>query len=337
MIPHEKSEAVLRGVSEAFGTTVIEDIRRMTGGLSSDLILRIVVKDTPYLLRIMTRMDERNDPARLFTAMKVAAEAGIAPRVWHADVDSGISITDFVEAVPLSVAEGLVRISGTLRKLHALTAFPKTFNFVTMHNFFIWRFRVANLLQGDEVEEVYRQYAKVCAVYPRVDEDMVSCHDDLKPENILFDGQRVWLVDWQAAFVNDRYFDLGIVANFLVDSHAEECAFLREYFGQPADEYQRARFFLMRQAMHLMYAAVFLLLGAAGKPVDRGKAMDFKGFHQRIWSGGVNLADDGEKVGYGLVHWDQLLRNLRLPRFEEALKIVAEWHPEGARLFPAVQ
>jgi thiamine kinase-like enzyme len=37
---------------------------------------------------------------------------------------------------------------------------------------------------------------------------MVSCHSDPKPENILFDGQRVWLVDWHAAIVNDRYFDL---------------------------------------------------------------------------------------------------------------------------------
>ena len=77
MIPQEKSAAVWRGLDEAFGTRSVEDIRRMTRGLSSDLVLRIVVRGSPYLLRIMTRMDERNDPARVspFACMKAAAEA----------------------------------------------------------------------------------------------------------------------------------------------------------------------------------------------------------------------------------------------------------------------
>jgi thiamine kinase-like enzyme len=75
---------------------------------------------------------------------------------------------------------------------------------------------------------------------------MASWHSDLKAENILFDGQRVWLVDWQAAFVNDRYFDLAVSANFVVTNDAGERTYFEQYFGQRPDEYQRARFFLMR-------------------------------------------------------------------------------------------
>ncbi|SPE39334.1 conserved hypothetical protein [Candidatus Sulfopaludibacter sp. SbA3] len=311
----------------------------MTQGLSSDLVFRIVVRGSPFLLRIMTRFDERNDPARLFTAMKAAAEEGLAPRVWHTNMEDGISITDFVEAVPFSTTEALVRIPGTLRRLHALPPFSKTFNYVTMHNGFIWRFRAANLLPKSEIEGVFRQYTQVSAVYPRVDSDMVSCHNDLKPENVLFDGQRVWLVDWQAAFVNDRYFDLAIAANFVVNNDSEGRAYLQEYFGQPPDEYQLARLFLMRQAMHMFYAAVFLLLGSPGKPVDQSeKAPEFRYFHRRIWAGEVNLADNHMKTVYGRVHWEQLLQNVRLARFDEALRIVSERHAvaEGMRwLLPA--
>ena len=86
---------------------------------------------------------------------------------------------------------------------------------MTAHNFFIWRLRASGLLPNSEIEEVFRRYQQICAAYPRLDADLVSCHMDLKPENILFDGSRVWLVDWMAAFVNDRYFDLAIVANFV--------------------------------------------------------------------------------------------------------------------------
>ena len=248
MIPQEKSAAVHRGLHEAFGAKALEDIRKMTKGLSSDLIFRIVVRGSPYLLRIMTRIDERMDPGRIFASMSAAAEAGLAPRVRYSNAEDGISITDFVEAVPFPATQALVQLPATLQRLHALPPFPKAFNYVTAHNGFIWRFRKAGLLPKGEIEEIFTRYEQVCAAYPRLDSDMVSCHSDLKPENILFDGQRVWLVDWRAAFVNDRYFDLAVAANFVVTNNADERTYLEQYFGRPPDEYQRARFFLIRNS-----------------------------------------------------------------------------------------
>ena len=96
----------------------------------------------------------------------------------------------------------------------------------------------------------------------------MSSHNDLKPENILFDGDRVWLVDWEAAFLNDRYVDLAVVANFAVNSEADEQAYLERYFGESAGAYRLARFFLMCQVAHIFYAIVFLSLAAvAGKAI----------------------------------------------------------------------
>ena len=335
MIPQEKSAAVHRGLHEAFGAKALEDIRKMTKGLSSDLIFRIIVRGSPYLLRIMTRIDERMDPGRIFACMSAAAEAGLAPRVRYSNAEDGISITDFVEAVPFPATQALVQLPGTLQRLHALPPFPKAFNYVTAHNGFIWRFRKAGLLPKGEIEEIFTRYEQVCAAYPRLDSDMVSCHSDLKPENILFDGQRVWLVDWQAAFVNDRYFDLAVAANFVVTNNADEWTYLEQYFGRPPDEYQRARFFLMRQVVHMFAAAVFLLLGSAGKPISQTENLvSFKDFHRRIWGGEVNLADNDLKILYGMVHWEQLLQNMRRTRFDEALGIVSERNTsrEGVRL-----
>jgi thiamine kinase-like enzyme len=325
MIPQEKSAAVWRGLDEAFGTRSLEDIRRMTRGLSSDLVLRIVVRGSPYLLRIMTRMDERNDPARVFACMKAAAEAGLAPRVMYSNEAEGIAIIDWIETVPFPTAQALVYLPATLRGLHLLPPFPKTFNYVTAHKFFIWRLRTASLLPEAEIEEVFSGYERICAVYPRLDADLVSCHMDLKPENILFDGRSVWLIDWMAAFLNDRYFDLAIVANFVVTNEADERTYLAEYFGQPPDEYQRARFFLMCQVMHMLSAAVFLLLGAAAKPIRKGaNPPSFRGFHERIWAGEIDLSDNERMIVYGRVHWEQLLQNMRQARLAEALRVVEE-------------
>src|SRR5258706_6407558 len=102
MIPQEKIAAVTQGLRQAFGATDFTDICRITKGLSSDLVFRIVVGGSPYLLRVMTRIDERNDPLRHFTCMKAAAESSLAPRVLHANTEDDILITDFVETVPFA-------------------------------------------------------------------------------------------------------------------------------------------------------------------------------------------------------------------------------------------
>jgi len=133
----------------------------------------------------------------------------------------------------------------------------------------------------------------------------------------------------EAAVVNDRYFDLAIAANFVVTSDADEWTYLEQYFGQRPDEYQRARFFLMRQVLHTLAAAVFLLLGSlpgsGGKPISQSDNLpSFREFHRRIWAGEVDLADNDLKIVYGMVHWNQLVENMRGSRFEEALGIVSE-------------
>lgn len=166
---------------------------------------------------------------------------------------------------------------------------------------FLQKFQAANILPKAESEEFFARYAEVSAVYPHDDAEMVSSHNDVsKPDNILFDGQRVWLVDWEAAFLNDRYADLAAVANQVVANDEEEMVFLQKYFGAAPDECQLARFHLMRQIAHLFYTMAFLFLGSSGKPIDwSGTVPEFRDYHRRMWAGEVDLADKDVKIVYG--------------------------------------
>jgi len=311
MIPQEKSAAVSRGLRAAFGVTAFDDIHTIKD-LASSLVFRIVVRGTPFLLKISTRT---NDPARHYGCMRAAADAGLAPHVWYTSVEDRVSITDFVEAAPFPITDALVQIPAALRTLHALPPFPSVPNHIntsctfllnkgTALEQFIQSFQAANILPKAESEEVLARYAQIAAVYPHYDPDMVSSHNDLfKPDNFLFEGNRVWLVDWEAAFRNDRYADLAVVANLVVSNDAEEEVYLREYFGQPPNEYQRARFFVMQQVTHIFYAMAFLLLGTSGKPVDLNEHVpEFRDFQQRFWAAEVNLTEHKMKIAYGRVH-----------------------------------
>jgi aminoglycoside phosphotransferase (APT) family kinase protein len=331
MIPEAKNQAVERALREAFGVDEFEQIRMLTEGMSSALVFRIVVRGRPYLLRIITKTDAMNDPTRQFTCMRAAAEAGLAPRVWYASTEDRISITDFVEARPLAAGEsGVAQLAATVRQVHALSPFPKLVNYLNFADEYVRKFQDAKILPGNETGEVCRLYERVSSVYPRHDADLVSSHNDMKPENILFDGERVWLVDWEAAFLNDRYMDLAVVANFFVRSETQEEVFLRAYFGEDADQYRRARFYLMRQVVHMAYAAVFLLIGSSGKPIGlQQPAPDFRRFHDQILAGEMNLVSPEAKIAYARAHMEQALIEMRATQFEEVLRVVSE-HPAGA-------
>lgn len=332
-IPQPHLAAVSRAIREAFGVNECEAIHEITRGLTAARLYRIVIQGRPYLLRIGTWAGSAGDLARPYLCMQAAAEAGLAPPVHFISMEDRLSITGFVEPAPFPLPEARAAMPRLLRTLHALPPFPKELNHVTVDRT-LQKFRSANILPEPEVERIFARYRRVSAVYPRVESDMVSCHCDLKPENIVFDGQRPWLLDWEAAFVNDRYFDLAVIANFIVATDAQEESFLHEYFGQPPDACQRARFFLMRQVVHMMYAAFFLLLGSAGKAVNPSQAVpDFRDFHERLWAGTVNLTEGDMKTVYGRVHWAQLRHDTAGTRFDEAIRIVAETGA-ASRLLP---
>ena len=81
---------------------------------------------------------------------------------------------------------------------------------------------------------------------------------------------------------------------------------------------------MVKQLAHMFYTLAFLSLGSEGKPVDWSEPVPAYGdFQRRFWAREVDLADNHSKTAYGRVHLEQIRRNLRKPRFDEALRIVA--------------
>ncbi len=332
MIPETQQPAVAGALQSAFGVNEYEDLRLLTGGLSTALAFKMVVRGHPYLLKIL-RKEVISNPAHEFACMQTAAEAGIAPRIWYANVEDRLLITDFVQAKPFPDDMAL-RIVPVLRTLHSLPGFPKmmnNMNYLDVMDGMTRRFQAAKLLPERATEEVFRHYADVINVYPRNVADLVASHNDLKPQNIRFDGDRIWLVDWESAFLNDEYVDLAIAANFFLQDEAQEEAYLRAYFGEPAGDYRRSRFFLMRQVLSVFYTALLLLEASrAGQSIDAERTTpDFRDYHQDLIEDKIDMLTPEAKVEYGMIHLREALQNMRTVRFEESLATVREFQASG--------
>lgn len=326
MIPENKKSAVSLALQTAFGVSEYDEITELTQGLSSALIFRMMVNGSPYLLRIITRTDAMGDPSHYYGCMKTAAEAGLAPSIRYMSVEDRMSITDFVEAKPFPLTEARLLMPEVLRRLHALPRFPLRINYLDFTDNQIRKFLGSDILPDSLQKELLDQYERIYTVYPRNVEDFVSCHNDQKPDNVLFDGKKVWLVDWEAAFANDRYTELAVVANFVLTDETDEKEYLKIYFGEGLRLYHEARFFLMRQVMHLIYGSFFMLLATKdGSAVDLlTEVPGFRAFHDRLWKGELHLLDKVIQVQYARVHLEQVRHNLQLKRFEESLRLVAD-------------
>jgi aminoglycoside phosphotransferase (APT) family kinase protein len=336
-IPETHSAAVLQALAETFGVTAVDELTDLTERAGSNRAFRILVAGRAYMLRINTR---RGDVARQFTCMRMAAEAGLTPRVWYTSDEDRVSITDFVNALPLSAAEAIRHLPVALRILHALPQFPPA-SFNTTCTFllhqgpmldgFLKKFQTESPLPKREIEQVLTQYLRIVDAYAPPASDIVPSHNDLfKPDNILFDGSRPWLIDSEASFPNDRFADLAAVANMLATDEQDERAFLQTYFAAPPTPYQQARLHLMRQLAHMFYAMAFL----AGSSPEKLAALNepeipYSEFQARFWSRELVLSDDRPKATFSRVHWQELLHNLRQPRYEEALPTVRIPPPEN--------
>jgi len=326
LIPENKQSIVKKALQEAFLKNEFDSIQQLTKGLSSALIYKISVNGQDYLLRVIMREDALGDPAHYYQCMLPAADAALAPKVHYASVEDRVSITDYIEPHPFPVSEARIKMAGIVRQLHALPRFPFRMNYLERMDGFVEKFRSSQIVPELLTKELFHYYSRIKEVYPtRDDENLVSCHNDLKPENFIFDGSRPWLVDWEAAFLNDRYLDLTVLGNFLVSNEHDESEFLAHYFEKRADEYHHARYFLMSQLLHVFYFTFFLLTASPGKPVEPDEITrhPFRSFHDRIWDGEISLAELQPKLEYAFVHLDQFLQKTKDRRFDDSLRIIS--------------
>jgi hypothetical protein len=322
LIPEAKRAAVDRALNHAFGTSVLDAITPLRGGMSGAAVFRIRLGGIAYLLRIEGARDELRDPGRWYGCMRQAAAACLAPRVYYADAEDGVAVIDYVAerslALDYTAAKSalLTELGLAARVMHGLAPFPPLLDYLDAMDRLIGQFHANDLFAPAATATHFARYGALADVYRRLRPELAPSHNDLNPGNILYDGARLWLVDWESAFQVDRWVDVAALANWYCRDEAEADAVLAAYLGRPPTPEARARLFLARQINHVFYAVVFFNLASAQKPGARIEGWpaasaleDFVAGPPDSWEG---------RVSYGQARLDAALRNLSGPRFEQA-------------------
>ncbi len=209
----------------------------------ADYVLRICGKDTEVL-----SIDRETEVA----ATRAGHAAGVAPAVVRWMPEEQCLVTAFIPGSPVAAERlrepaTLAAVARALRTIHAGPPLATTFPTFTLVDDYAALARE----RGGSVPEAEHAVAgelsaRIAAALQGADHELVPCHNDLLTANFIDDGERVRIVDWEYAGMNDRYFDLGNMSVNNGFTEADDAVLLEAYLGAPFGDREFAALRLMR-------------------------------------------------------------------------------------------
>lgn len=194
-----------------FADQTIEEFRLLDnqGYCNDNYIAKL--PDRSYFVRLLKlpNLDRHFE----FRVQQKAHRKGLAPKPLLLDLEQRLMITEFVTGEHQFILnkKQLRRLASILKKLHTIKLRKRPHNHKKD-----FKFR-------------HKKAQAVLVKLKKYQRDLVICHHDLNPKNIFF-HEKIAVVDWEFAGVNDRYFDLATICVEFKLSRKLEQYFLRNYF-----------------------------------------------------------------------------------------------------------
>jgi len=292
-------------------------------------VYKIAVDGRDFVMRIMQEISLLHNPTRQLTCVQLASERGITPQVYYADPELAISIGAYVEHQPALMnlrhsAEQAANFGELLRRLHSGPAFPNFLDGFQLIQGGLEQLAKAGATLPGPSQEILAEYE---SLKPALQPHLTSapCHNDLNPGNVLYDGNRLWLIDWESACMGDPMFDLaGLIHWFMLDTR-QETTLLKAYFQRLPNEYELAKLALIKQVSWCVYATLFLLTSLqsdgprTAEAIDREQLPSFAEAMAAIRRGEIRLQEAGARRHLSQVIAKQSLEEMRRPTFGRAL------------------
>lgn len=211
---------------------------------------------------------------------RAAADAGVSPGVIHADPETGVMATCFIDGAATMTPAGFrndigaVRRAGeAFRRLHASGAkFPFTFELFAMIDDYLGILSTKDVALPEGYHDVVAEAQTVRAALARNPVPLVACHCDPLCENFLDTGERIYIVDWEYSGMNDPMWDLGDLSVEGEFDAALDQALLEAYFGGEPAAVDRARMIIYKAMCDLLWTLWGLIQLANNNPADDFRA-----------------------------------------------------------------
>lgn len=246
-------------LEEHIGKLVIENTTRM-GGLTNRTY-KVETTQGVYVVRlpgegteeIIVRGDEKK-------STELACELGIDAKMYFFDGSTGEKITDYIidsvtmNAESLRKEENIEKCAEIFRILHTSGADTQVpFDVIEMSNTYEDFISRHGGSFYDDFMEVKKYINDIKNSY-MLSVKKVPCHNDALCENWVRQGDKMYLIDWEYAGMNDPMWDLADVSLEADFTEENDAFFLKCYFGRDATEEERRAFLINKVLIDYLWS-----------------------------------------------------------------------------------
>jgi aminoglycoside phosphotransferase (APT) family kinase protein len=275
-------------------------------------VYRVEAGGEAFVLKVAEEREDEADWRGGARIQRLAAEAGLAPRVVHVDQERRAVVTVFVAdrsfpalyRHPQTHGAALNLLGQTVRRLHGL-AIPPDARARDPREFLaqMWQgVRAGLVVPGFAQEAIERGLAEEA---PASERAVVLSHNDLNPSNLVYDGEKILIFDWATAGPMDAHYDLATLAVFF-RMDGDTCRRLfSAYDGAPVVALSE-RFLYTRRLVAVLAGTAALYVarqlkhpGATGGET-LASTLPLGEFYQRMLAGALKLGTPEGQWAFGL-------------------------------------
>ena len=280
--PAERDEIarVLAVIPAFVGTTMDRPEIERIGGLTNRNY-KITVGPESYVLRLAgAGTSEYIDRKAEAHNAREAAAAGVGAEVLFFDVDNGTMLSRYVDdarTMSAAVFKELARVERAARAFRRMhrhpQAFAGRFDVFAQIDEYLALLRRNDARIPDGYDALHKEADGARKALVAAPAPLAPCHNDPLAENFIDAADRMYLVDWEYAGMNDPMWDLGDLSVEAAFGPEQDEALLRAYFDGVPPPAQRGRMVLAKGLCDLVWTLWGLLQVMNDNPVE-----DFWGY-----------------------------------------------------------
>ena len=193
---------------------------------------------------------------------RLANHIGIDSKLIYFKDENGIKITQYIENAEtmnkksVKNIENMQAIAEIFKKLHTCgETIPVRFNVfekIEEYEYLLKKYSI-NFLWED-YEEIKKQVYDLGKEIDEMKIRLTMCHNDPLCENFVKGTDRMYLVDWEYAGMNDPMWDLADIFIEAEFTSEEETLFNSFYFGQEPDEQIKRRILINKVFLDFLWS-----------------------------------------------------------------------------------
>jgi aminoglycoside phosphotransferase (APT) family kinase protein len=291
-------------------------ITKIAAGLSGAGVYRVEAAGQSFVLKVAGASETDADWQRALAVQRLAAEAGLAPRLQHVDQARRAVLTAFVadRSFPMFYRDpathdaALALLGRTVSRLHAIAIPSDAASDASRRDPREFLAQVWGGLRADFLLPDFARQAIEGVLAERAPEGQrapVLGHNDLNPSNLVYDGERILILDWATAGPMDPFYDLAVLAVFL-RMEPGECARLLAAYDDTEIAALPDRFLYLRRLAARLAGTMQLYLARQMKHPGAtaadtlAAALTLGAFYQRMLSGALKLGTPEGQWAFGL-------------------------------------